>query len=284
MSLNAVGIRVGKPQSVIDISDELLAEIITNKLSGGYDNLKRIIYETRPLETIKVVSKIDDYIKDSHTAAIESNTNHTNKSELAYKAQNSPYCSNGKHNPLTKHSIEECIQLKNKNKHKQKDKRQHYKKKKANLANKNQEPIFEESYSSTEKNPVVRYSKAFVKKCSPQSLKPYLDTAASSHMVGDKGAFLTYTRKDMSVETTNGLQTPSLGQGYVQFISNDRKATLHCLHVLDLAETLISMGKLWKSAFTILKTKDHLFSIERGNNTLIKGKVSNNLFILDMEL
>ncbi|MBW0541547.1 hypothetical protein O181_081262 [Austropuccinia psidii MF-1] len=284
MNLNAVGIRVGKPPSVIDISDELLAEIITSKLSGGYDNLKRIIYETRPLETIKVVSKIDDYIRDSYTAAKESDKNHTIKSESAYKAQNFPYCSNGKHNPLTKHSIEECRQLKNKNKQKQTNEKQHYKKKKANSANTNQEPMFEESYSSSEENPVVRYSKAFVTKCSPQSLKPYLDTAASSHMVGDKGAFLTYTRKDMSVETANGSQTPALGHGNVQFLSNGKKVTLHCLHVPNLEETLISMGKLWKSGFTIQKTKNHLFSIERGNNTLMKGKVLDNLFILDMEL
>ncbi|MBW0504479.1 hypothetical protein O181_044194 [Austropuccinia psidii MF-1] len=116
MNLITVGICVGKPPSVIDISDKLLAETITSKLSGGYDNLKRIIYETRPLETIKVVSKIDDYIRDSHTAAIESNINHKIKSSSAYKAQNFPYCSNGKHNPLAKHSIEECRQLKNKNK------------------------------------------------------------------------------------------------------------------------------------------------------------------------
>ncbi|MBW0552660.1 hypothetical protein O181_092375 [Austropuccinia psidii MF-1] len=114
MNLNAVGICVGKPLSIIDISDELLAEIITSKLSGGYDSLKRIIYETQPLETIKVVSKIDDYIRDSYTNEKECNTNHKIKSESPYKAQNFPYCSNRKHNPSTKHLIEECRELKNK--------------------------------------------------------------------------------------------------------------------------------------------------------------------------
>ncbi|MBW0486172.1 hypothetical protein O181_025887 [Austropuccinia psidii MF-1] len=118
MNLNTIGIRVGKPPSIIDISDELLAKIITSKLSGGYDNLKRIIYETRPLETIKVVSKIDDYIRASYTTTKECNANQLIKSESAYKAQKFPYCSNVIHNPLTKHSIEECRQLKNKNKRK----------------------------------------------------------------------------------------------------------------------------------------------------------------------
>ncbi|MBW0518241.1 hypothetical protein O181_057956 [Austropuccinia psidii MF-1] len=65
MNLNSVGIHVGKPPIVIDISDELLAEIIISKLSEGYDNLKRMIYETQPLETAKVVPKIDDYIRHS---------------------------------------------------------------------------------------------------------------------------------------------------------------------------------------------------------------------------
>ncbi|MBW0581720.1 hypothetical protein O181_121435 [Austropuccinia psidii MF-1] len=118
MNLNAIEIRVGKPPSIIDISDELLAKIITRKLSGGYDNLKRIIYETQPLETIKVVSKIDDYIRASYTTAKECNANQLIKSESAYKAQSFLYCSNRMHNPLNKHSIEEFGQLKNKNKQK----------------------------------------------------------------------------------------------------------------------------------------------------------------------
>ncbi|MBW0520931.1 hypothetical protein O181_060646 [Austropuccinia psidii MF-1] len=114
MNLNAVGICVGKPLSIIDISDGLLAEIITRKLSEGYDNLQRIIYETRPLETIKVVSKIDDYIRDSYTTAKACKGNQLIKSESTYKAQNFPYFSNGMHNTLTKNLIQEFRQLKNK--------------------------------------------------------------------------------------------------------------------------------------------------------------------------
>ncbi|MBW0551001.1 hypothetical protein O181_090716 [Austropuccinia psidii MF-1] len=114
MNLNAVGNCVGKPLSIIDISDRLLAEIIPRRLSGGYDNLKRIIYETRPLETIKVFSKVDDYIRYSYTTAKECNGNQLIKSEFTYKAQNFPYCSNGMHNALAKHLIEECRKLKNK--------------------------------------------------------------------------------------------------------------------------------------------------------------------------
>ncbi|MBW0561404.1 hypothetical protein O181_101119 [Austropuccinia psidii MF-1] len=88
----------------------------------------------------------------------------------------------------------------------------------------------------------------------------------------------------MSVGKANGLQTPVLGHGNVQFLSNNKKVTLHFLYVPDLAETLISMGKLWELGFTIHRTQDHLFSIKMGNSTLMNRKLSNNLFILKMQL
>ncbi|MBW0541438.1 hypothetical protein O181_081153, partial [Austropuccinia psidii MF-1] len=282
MNLNSVGIRVGKPPNTIDISDELLAEIIISKLSDGYDNLKRMIYETRPLETAKVVSKIDDYIRDSYSNTKESDEGQHVKSESAFKLRNYPYCSNGVHNPSTKHSVEDCRQLKRNNNQKAKNNKNN--KKRANSANTNQESTFEEGYSSSEEIPIVKYSKAFVTKCNSQNLNPYLDTAASSHMVGDRRAFMTYTEKEMSVETANGSQTPVLGHGKVQFLSNHKFITLHCLHVPDLAETLVSMGKLWKAGFTILKTNQSLFSIKKHNSILMNGKVSNNLFVLDMKI
>ncbi|MBW0546428.1 hypothetical protein O181_086143 [Austropuccinia psidii MF-1] len=282
MNLNSVGIRVGKPPSVIDISDELLAKIIISKLSEGYDNLKRMIYETRPLETAKVVSKIDDYIRDSYSSIKGSDERQQVKTESAFKVQNYPYCSNGIHNPSTKHSIEDCRQLKRNNNQKaQKNKND---KKKANSASTNQETTFEENYSSSEEIPVVRYSKAFVTKCNSENLNPYLDTAASSHMVGDRRAFMTYTEKYMSVETANGSQTPVLGHGKVQFLSHHKVILLHCLHVPDLAETLVSMGKLWKAGFTILKTNQSLFSFQKQDFVLMNGKVTHNLFVLDLKI
>ncbi|MBW0566217.1 hypothetical protein O181_105932 [Austropuccinia psidii MF-1] len=112
MNFKSVGIRVGKPPIVIDISNELLAKIIISKLSEGYNNLKRMIYEMRPLETAKVVSKIDDYIRYSYSTTKGSDERQQVKSESAFKVQNYSYCSNGIHNPTTKHSIEDCRQLK----------------------------------------------------------------------------------------------------------------------------------------------------------------------------
>ncbi|MBW0521712.1 hypothetical protein O181_061427 [Austropuccinia psidii MF-1] len=281
MNLNSVGICVGKPPNTIDISNELLAKIIISKLSKEYDNLKRMIYETQPLETAKVISKMDDYIRDSYSSTKESDEAQQVKSESAFKVRNYPYCSNGVHNPSTKHLIEDCRKLKRNN---QREKKNKNNKKKANSANTNQESTFEEGYSSSEEIPIVKYSKAFVTKCNSQNLNPYLDTAASSHMVGDRRSFMTYTEKDMSVETANGSQTPVLGHGNVQFLLNHKAITLHCLHVPDLAETLVSMGKLWKAGLTILKTNKSLFSVKKHSSILMNGKVSNNLFVLDMKI
>ncbi|MBW0498708.1 hypothetical protein O181_038423 [Austropuccinia psidii MF-1] len=59
MHLHLVGIRVGKPAASIDISNELLAGIIVRKLSRGYNDLKRIIYEQRRLETQRILAEID---------------------------------------------------------------------------------------------------------------------------------------------------------------------------------------------------------------------------------
>ncbi|MBW0493222.1 hypothetical protein O181_032937 [Austropuccinia psidii MF-1] len=95
---------------------------------------------------------------------------------------------------------------------------------------------------------------------------------------------MTYTEKDISVKTANGSQTPVLGHGKVRFLSNCKVVSLHFLHVPDLAETLVSMGKLWKAGFTIFKMGQSSFSVKRHNSVLMNGKVNNSLFVLDMKI
>ncbi|MBW0503221.1 hypothetical protein O181_042936 [Austropuccinia psidii MF-1] len=130
MHLNLVGIKVGKPPANIDISNKLLAEIIVSKLSNGYDNLKRIIYEQRPLETQRIVAKIDDYIRDSYNSPVDEIAI---KLESAYKIKH--FCQNGTHNPMTKHSADQCQKLHLELKKKTKDKNN--KKRNTNQQNQN---------------------------------------------------------------------------------------------------------------------------------------------------
>ncbi|MBW0532632.1 hypothetical protein O181_072347 [Austropuccinia psidii MF-1] len=106
MHLNLVGIKVGKPPASIDISKKLLAEIIVSKLENGYDNLKRIIYERRILETQTIVAKIDDYNRDSYNSSMDQITF---KLESDYKIR--PYFQNEAHNPMAKHMAKQCLQF-----------------------------------------------------------------------------------------------------------------------------------------------------------------------------
>ncbi|MBW0548125.1 hypothetical protein O181_087840 [Austropuccinia psidii MF-1] len=103
MHLNSVGIKVGQPLANIDISNELVAKITVRKLSNDYDNLKRMIYEQRPLETQRIVAKIDDYIRDLYNSSVDEITI---KLESAYKIKH--YCQNETHNPMTKHLANQC--------------------------------------------------------------------------------------------------------------------------------------------------------------------------------
>ncbi|MBW0460749.1 hypothetical protein O181_000464 [Austropuccinia psidii MF-1] len=106
LHLNLVGIKAGKTPASIDISDKLLAEIIISKLSNGYDNIKRIIYEQIPLETQTIVAKMYYHIINSYNSSMDEIKI---KLESSYKIRH--YCQNGAHNPMTKHISKQCQQL-----------------------------------------------------------------------------------------------------------------------------------------------------------------------------
>ncbi|MBW0509145.1 hypothetical protein O181_048860 [Austropuccinia psidii MF-1] len=165
MHLNSVGIKVGKPPANIDISNKLLAKIIVRKLSNGYYNLKRIIYEQRPLDTQTMVAKIDDYIRDLYNSPMDELAI---KLESAYKIKH--LCLNGTHNPMNKHSADQCLQLhpelKKQTRGKNNKKRNTNQKNQNRVKHTSQKPplIFEEEDSSSDDTQVVNYSKANVTK------------------------------------------------------------------------------------------------------------------------
>ncbi|MBW0547081.1 hypothetical protein O181_086796 [Austropuccinia psidii MF-1] len=154
---------------------------------------------------------------------------------------------------MTKHSADQCRQLHPELKKQTRDKNN----KKRNTSQQNQNrakhtsqkppSIFEEDDSSSNDNQVVNYSKAYAARSNQYTTLSYLDTAASSHIIGCREFFQTYKKKPMSVETADGSHTSVLGHGLVEFKSNDSKFKLHCIHVPEIKETLISMGKLWDS-------------------------------------
>ncbi|MBW0476426.1 hypothetical protein O181_016141 [Austropuccinia psidii MF-1] len=218
MHLNSVGIKVGKPPASIDVSKELLVEIIVSKLSNGYDNLKRIIYEKRPLETQMIVAKIDDYIRDLYNSSMDEITI---KLESAYK--NRHYCQNEANNPITKHMAKQCHQLHPELKKQPKDRNNkkrntnHQNKNRANHTSQKSPSIFEEDDSSSDNTQVVNYSKAYATKSNQYPELSCLDRTELSHMIGNWNSFLLYKKKAMSVETTDGSHTSLVVNGLVEF-------------------------------------------------------------------
>ncbi|MBW0499105.1 hypothetical protein O181_038820 [Austropuccinia psidii MF-1] len=285
MHLNSVGIKVGKPPAHIDISNELVPKIISSKLSNGYDNLKRIIYEQRPLETQRIVAKIDDYIRDSYNSSVDEITI---KSERAYKIKH--YFQNGPHNPMKKHSANQCRQLhpelKKQTRHKNDKKRNtnHQNQTRENHTSQKPPLIFEEDDSSSNDTKVVNYSKAYAEKSNQYPALSYLDTAESSHMLGHQKYFQTYKEKSMSVETADGSHTSVLGHGLVEFKSNDSKFKLHCIHVPEIKEALISMGKPSDNGFSMIRRNHNHFDIKNNKAIMMNGRVCNNMFELNLEI
>ncbi|MBW0496166.1 hypothetical protein O181_035881 [Austropuccinia psidii MF-1] len=239
MYMNSVGIRVGNhtASSVVDISDELLAEIIVSKLSQGYDGLKRLIYEQRPLLTDKIIEKIDDYIRDSGNTS-NTSSNHI-KSESAFFNKRRPFCKNGEHNPLTKRLAKDCHQIKKKKGKKSSPD-------KSEKVKHTETTQFKESDSSDNESHLVKFSKAFKDSSNSSDASIYLDSAASCHMVGSLDLFHNFKKESFKVETADGSYTAALGIGDVSFIYRGKIITLKCIYVPNIKGNLISMGKLWK--------------------------------------
>ncbi|MBW0466404.1 hypothetical protein O181_006119 [Austropuccinia psidii MF-1] len=275
MYLNSVGIRAGNPStlSVVDISNELLSEIIVSKLSQGYDGLKRLIYEQRPLLTDRIIAKINDYIQDSSNSSITISKNI--KNESAFFNKKGPFCKNGVHNPLTKHLAEDCRQLKKK-KGKKKSLDKSEKVKHTEITQ------FKESNSSDNESHVVKLSKAFKARSNSSKISIYLDSAASCHMVGSLDLFSNFKKGSFRVQTADGLHTAALGSGYISFEYRGKIITLKCIYVPEIKKNLISMGKLWKKGFLIKKLPNDFLSVRWGDFTIEDGCVKDNMFHLSL--
>lgn len=108
-SMNSVGIVISKPTGA-DIKESLVAEIIVNKLPTEFTSMKEFLFTRRPLTLEMVKDALEKKHRDS--SIVSSTIKSEGTAYTAYKA-----CSNGKHNPLTKHSKSEYRQLiKNKSK------------------------------------------------------------------------------------------------------------------------------------------------------------------------
>ncbi|MBW0469177.1 hypothetical protein O181_008892 [Austropuccinia psidii MF-1] len=110
----SVGIMIGSPG---DIKESLIAEIIVSKSNDNYVNTREILQNQRLL----TISKVIDYLEQRCQDTVDSNES-TIKDEVVFNTQGNlsktknkrtyDKCTNGQHNPKTKHSESECRELK----------------------------------------------------------------------------------------------------------------------------------------------------------------------------
>ncbi|MBW0462806.1 hypothetical protein O181_002521 [Austropuccinia psidii MF-1] len=114
--IDSVGIMIGSPG---DIKESLIAEIIVRKLNDNYVNTREILQNKCPLTILKVI----DYLEQRSQDTVDSNESRI-KNEAVFNTQGNisktknkrtyAKCTNGQHNPKTKHSASECRELKKK--------------------------------------------------------------------------------------------------------------------------------------------------------------------------
>ncbi|MBW0460748.1 hypothetical protein O181_000463 [Austropuccinia psidii MF-1] len=103
-------------------------------------------------------------------------------------------------------------------------------------------------------------------------------------MIGNRKSFLLYKKKAMSVETADVPHTSVLGHGLVEFKFNDSKLKLNFIHVPEIKEALISMGKIWDNGLSMIRRNHNHFDTRNNKGVLINGRVCNNMFELTLEI
>lgn len=102
-SMILVGLVIGKPIGA-DLKESLVAKFILSRIPAKFTSTKELLYTKKPLTINMVKDTLENKLRDS------SMPNGVVKPEnTAYAAY--PSCSNGVHNPLTKHSKNKCLQL-----------------------------------------------------------------------------------------------------------------------------------------------------------------------------
>jgi hypothetical protein len=108
----AVGLRIGEPKDA-DLKEALAVETILQKLPPELSPLVDVLQQQKTPLTIPIVKAALDNKRRQMPTLNSSGTQI--KQETAYKAgANRPVCKPGWHNPDTKHSAEECCQVKRK--------------------------------------------------------------------------------------------------------------------------------------------------------------------------
>ncbi|MBW0538867.1 hypothetical protein O181_078582 [Austropuccinia psidii MF-1] len=265
----SVGIVIGTPG---DIKESLMAEIIVSKLSTTYNYTKEILQSQRPLDIPKVIEYLerrrmdfsDSFGIKEEQAFLTQNPNYSdNHQKQKSKKKTYPKCSNGQHNPKTKHSASECQELKKKNI-------------KANKA------ITEDRDFSSNKEYSPTVHLAFNAISSGNEI--IADSGCSHHMTSLKSFICNYEELNSTIMVANGEEAQILGRGSITILSNGIHTTLQCFHVTSLTATLISVGKLCNDGFKFRMNNQTCFAFHRQGRLQLKGHIINKIFYVNGQL
>jgi histone deacetylase 1/2 len=256
----AVGLRIGNPKEA-DLKEELAVETILQKLPPELSPLIDVLHQSKTPLTISIVKAA----LDNKRRQAPSSTTTSIKQETAYKAGATwPVCKPGWHNPETKHSEEDCRQLKKKGKKPQPA---------AKAAVETTSDAASTRSLSTASG-MVAIRRALAANQDGEGEACFLDSGASHHMFNDRSTFHDYRAKKTLISLADGNFLDSIGEGFVFIRANDGSSIkLKALHVPKLAGTLISLGRLYERECDIQRTGKSTFDVVKNGLSILSGKV-----------
>ncbi|MBW0577084.1 hypothetical protein O181_116799 [Austropuccinia psidii MF-1] len=216
-----------------------------------------------------ILTKLQDFVNNLCIQPEKIDTPSSALTTTAHPYKITHYCANGKHNPnCTSHSKEQCFA---KNPNLRPARRNNWRRFPSNIPP-------SAHISSAQASALITGSPDLL-----SSVKLIIDCGATHHMFNSKSLFSTLN-KIPPLKISTGDSSSSLvaeGMGTVNLTCEEATLSLkNCLYVLKLNCNLVSLLELFQEKIIITR-KDNSFSLDSSNIPLLKGKILNNLLIVD---
>lgn len=177
-----------------------------------------------------------------------------------HKPKRRPFCSDGKHNPLTGHPEAECHQL-------------HPERAIAYY----QSVLERQGQGKTE----VHRSHCLSTNLVPNAV--ILDSGASGHYLKDRMLFSSYSECSNQLYAANGSTIPVIGWGKATIkLKNGNLSIAKAFHAPSLSHSLISLSAYLKLGYSLLPTPVG-FECCKGEDVLFIGSIVENLLTLHLK-
>ncbi|MBW0468374.1 hypothetical protein O181_008089 [Austropuccinia psidii MF-1] len=226
-----------------DNQARIFPEFLASKNAGSLEQfITDVTQHIRKIASVGIIVGSPGDIKEALVAKIIQDLNDlvemSLKNEQAFNAQSGKAkfkttkknrkdystCSNGRHNPQTKHTEAQYCELKGLNN------------KTANQVLKN-----DNEDSPEEFDPLTVHA-ACNQPCDSHDI--ILDSGSSHHMTPHISVLQDYQSRNTFIHVANGESFKAAGKGFLQILLNDKFTRIPCLHVPSLTTTLISLRKL----------------------------------------